>query len=178
MNPPLLPIPDVARVDAYPLDFGQLRVTVEHEAAHAVIYLLQGEAIAEINAGNDWITRPANPRMRPGHQVATVCVAGPLVDLHHGGQELHAKLAEYMEFIEDEGMDTGEAGDDLAIFVGHPELLDPAIATATFQLELFKDMHSELADALWAAPDHRLNFADILALPLAGVWQSRGQGKP
>ena len=159
------------RLDADPLANNQERLTIEHEAAHATIYLLQGETLAYVDAGPDQpLTALAHPRRRHVDLAATAAIAGQLIEARYG-TDIRASLAELVDALEDDPDCEDYLEHDLAIFVRFPEYFDVAHTMADLLLNTHRALHEELSDALWSAPGHRLNAADIAALPIAGPLQ-------
>lgn len=144
----------------------QRAITAEHEAAHALLYLLHGYPIHRIEIEPDMITLSTpEPTMRPTRDLAVISMAGMVIEARHRDDfDLNAEMAEACEWVE-YGDDPAELG-DMEVFATHPWLAHAAFRSASLYLEEHRDDHERLTAALMASDGH-LTGADVAALDLA-----------
>lgn len=165
------------RLSADPQADYDLRINIEHEAAHATVYLLQGVELGLVSGVEPLIAKPAKPRRRNVRKVGIATAAGLVVEARYRKQlygkdyDIEALVAEHADWLAEEEPD----GDDFDIFVKFPGMERECFHVAKLMLDAHSDLFDELSNALWDAPDHRLTGKDIEALPIAGKFQKRAR---
>lgn len=140
----------------------QRRITAEHEAAHAVLYIDLGcglyEAVLEDDFEGSTRSSP-KPRSMPGWDYAAISAAGVVIEDRYVFQPLEQRWAAENDDAYDDGYDDEDGGDLYGIPWG---LALTGYQQACITLDRLADMHRAIADALY---EHsRVTADDVRAL--------------
>lgn len=139
----------------------QRRITAEHEAAHAIVYLAYGFQVKRISVPDAATYR--RPAPIEAHDEVEVLMAGVVIEDRHAPRDLRQRVADLVDYLDLEGDEGADSLGDLYVaWRIDPEYIEHGYRNAARILGEHEDSHRHLTDALHER--EVLRWADIKAI--------------